>query len=255
MTTDILSEETKGGHTLSDENVTASSSNQEEAPATLDVFVLLDHVFFMVIFSDTPENIYKAYLSFTKDILSLYHGKYDKDEIRSALIIAEDHLTILIEDSESGCEASIKFAGRAIKFLKQYIQLIAEKCVAQGIAEKKEVTTENLRFLAYTFIWGHKFTEFIEIVEGILEMECIRNIAQGEVKEALFIRVMMDLFGFKDKTLQDYRAARNKLRRKAPKADGKCKMLQDLKDNLEAAWTKSYYDYTPQEMKAKGIQS
>lgn len=255
MITEMQPEETNGGHTLSEENVTASSTNQEDAQAALDVFVLLDHAFFMVIFSDTPENIYKAYLSFTKDILSLYHGKYDKDEIRSALIIAEDHLSILIEDSESGCEVSIKFAGRAIKFLKQYIQLIAEKCVASGIAEKKEVTTESSRISAYTFKWGFKFTEFIEIMEGILEMECISDIAQGEVKEALFIRVMMNLFGFKDKTLQDYRGARNKLRHKVPKDSGNAKILRKIIDNLEKSWENYYLRYSKQELKNLSNQS
>lgn len=255
MTTDILPEETKGGHTNPKENVTANSPKHEDAQATFDVFVLLDHAFFMVIFSDTPENIYKAYLSFTKDILSLYHGKYDKDEIRSALIIAQDHLSILIEDTENGCEVSIKFAGRAVKFLKQYIQLIAEKCVANGIAEKKEVTIESSRISAYTFKWGFKFTEFIEIMEGMLEMECISDIARGEVKEALFIRVMMNLFGFKDKTLQDYRGARNKLRHKAPKDSGNAKILRKIIDNLEESWEGYYLSYSKQELKNLSNQS
>lgn len=231
-------EEVKGGHTVSSTGMTASSPVIEEYSSPINMFILLDHDFIAeVSCGNDGRKIYESYLRFTREIVSVYHGKHSKDEIRSALIIAEDHLTILLEDISEGSEVAIKFVGRAINFLKKYIQSIAEWFAANGMAEKKEVTVDTERTTAYEFNFNGEFTEFVELVDSLLEYECFDSINDGTYKDSIFIRVMLDLFGFRNKTVQHFRAARNKLFNKFPKeGKGRCKLLPTLLKNIEDIW-------------------
>lgn len=235
-------EAVKGGHTASMTSVTASQPTSGPNK-TLDIFMLTDHDFIVEVLADSDANkIYETYLRFTRDILTLYHGQHSKDEIHSALIIAEDHLTILMEDIEDGSEVSIKFVGRAIKFLKQHIQRLADKCVFAGVAEKKEVVEETKPATAYTFKFTRPFNQLVELLDALTNIKCFENIENGEVRESAFIRFMLDLFGFRHKTLRDYRAARNKLYQKAPPpGQGRCKLLPDMQTITEKIWEEKYF--------------
>ncbi len=129
-------EEVKGGHTVTLTGMTAPASIIGESISQINMFILLDHDFITeVSCGSDSRKIYETYLSFTREIVSVYHGKHSKDEIRSALIIAEDHLTILLEDISEDCEVAVKFVGRAINFLKKYIQSIAEWFAANGMRQ------------------------------------------------------------------------------------------------------------------------
>lgn len=233
-------EEVKGGHTVSLTDMTASNPVIEEGHSPINMFVLLDHDFIAEVSCGTDDRkIYESYLRFTREIVSVYHGKHSKDEIRSALIIAEDHLTILLEDISEGSEVAIKFVGRAINFLKKYIQSIADWFAANGMAEKKQIVSESERATAYEFDFNGEFTEFVELVDSLLEYECFDSINDGTHKDSVFIRVMLDLFGFRNKTVQHFRAARNKLFNKLPKeGNGRCKFLPSLLKNIEDIWEK-----------------
>lgn len=233
-------EEVKGGHTVSLTGMTASSPVIEEYSSPINMFILLDHDFIAeVSCGNDDRKIYESYLRFTREIVSVYHGKHSKDEIRSALIIAEDHLSILLEDISEGSEVAIKFVGRAINFLKKYIQSIAEWFAANGMAEKKQIVSESERATAYEFNFNGEFTEFVELVDSLLEYECFDSINDGTLKDSLFIRVMLDLFGFRHKTVQHFRAARNKIFNKLPKdGKGRCKLLPSLLKNIEDIWEK-----------------
>lgn len=243
MTNSTPPEAVKGGHTVSMTSVTASQTKSNNSDMTLDIFMLTDHDFIVEVLADKDANkIYETYLRFTRDILTLYHGQHSKDEIHSALIIAEDHLIILMEDIEDGSEVSIKFVGRAIKFLKQHIQRLAEKCVSVGVAEKKEVVEESKPATAYTFKFTRPFNQLVELLDSLINIKCFENIENGEVKESAFIKFMLDLFGFKHKTLRDYRAARNKLYQKAPPpGQGRCKMLPYMQTVTEKIWEDKYF--------------
>lgn len=233
-------EAVKGGHTISLTGMTASTYAIEEIHSPINMFVLLDHDFIAEVSCGTDDRkIYESYLRFTREIVSVYHGKHSKDEIRSALIIAEDHLTILLEDISEGSEVALKFVGRAINFLKKYIKSIAEWFAANGMAEKKDVTVDAEKATAYEFNFNGEFTEFVELVDSLLEYECFDSINNGTYKDSIFIRVMLDLFGFRNKTLQHFRAARNKLFNKFPKeGKGRCKLLPSLLKNIEDIWEK-----------------
>lgn len=233
-------EEVKGSHTVFLTGMTASNPVIEEVHSPINMFVLLDHDFIAEVSCGTDDRkIYESYLRFTREIVSVYHGKHSKDEIRSALIIAEDHLTILLEDISSGSEVALKFVGRAINFLKKYIQSIAEWFAANGMAEKKEITVDAERATAYEFNFNGEFTEFVELVDSLLEYECFDSINNGTYKDSIFIRVMLDIFGFRNKTVQHFRAARNKLFNKFPKeGKGRCKLLPSLLKNIEDIWEK-----------------
>lgn len=233
-------EEVKGGHTVSLTGMTAPASIIGESVSQINMFILLDHDFITeVSCGSDSRKIYETYLSFTWAIVSVYHGKHSKDEIRSALIIAEDHLTILLEDISEDCEVAVKFVGRAINFLKKYIQSIAEWFASNGMAARTQVTTESEKSTAYEFNFNGEFTEFVELVDSLLEYECFDSINDGTYKDAIFIRVMLDLFGFRHKTVQHFRAARNKIFNKFPKeGKGRCKLLPSLLRNIEDIWEK-----------------
>lgn len=234
----------KDGHDAPMESVTApQEKTNDNAAMPVNLFALTDHDFICEVIADTDaKRIYEAYLRFTRDILTLYHGQHSKDEIHSALIIAEDHLTILLEDIEDGSEVSIKFVGRAIKFLKQYIQRLAERCVSVGVAEKKDVVEESKPATCYTFKFARPFNQLVELLDSLINIECFENIRSGEIKESTFIRFMLDLCGFSHKTVRDYRAARNKLYQKAPPpGQGRCKMLPDMQAVTERVWEEKYF--------------
>ena len=168
-----------GGHVACETTVTAETTAPCDNMSPSDLFVLLDHEFLIEVNEGTDtRRIYESYLSFTRAIVSVYHGRYSKDEIRSALIIAEDHLTIMLEDISGECEMAVKFVGRAINFIKRYIQSIAEWFAANGMAEKletpenKSCASESVSTTAYSFGFNGEFTEFVELVDALLEYEC-----------------------------------------------------------------------------------
>lgn len=238
------SETVKGGHTANPADVTSHDTRPSDSTQPIDLFMLTDHEFIVEVIADTDAHrIYEAYLRFTRDILTLYHGQHSADEIHSALIIAEDHLTILMEDIEDGSEVSVKFVGRAIKFLKQHIQRLAEKCVSAGVAEKQEVVVkESKPATCYTFKFSRPFNQLVELLDSLVNIECFENIRNGEVRESTFIRFMLDLYGFGHKSVRDYRAARNKLYQKAPPpGQGRCKMLPDMLTATEKIWEEKYF--------------
>lgn len=242
-----LEEAVKGGHAASTIAVTANMTETAEM-SPIDLFILLDHEFIIEVNDGADDRrIYETYLSFTRAIVSVYHGRHTKDEIRSALIIAEDHLTIMLEDITEGCDIAIKFVGRAINFIKKYIQSIAEWFAANGMAEKtvvvekNEGTAERVSATAYSFGFNGEFTEFVELTDSLLEYECFDNINNGTFKDSTFIRVMLDLFGFHNKTVNHFRATRNKIYNKIPKEGcGRCKLLPKIMDNIEDIWEKRF---------------
>lgn len=85
----------KGGHDVPMASVTApQEKTNDNAAMPVNLFALTDHDFICEVIADTDaKRIYESYLRFTRDILTLYHGQHSNDEIHSALIIAEDHLT------------------------------------------------------------------------------------------------------------------------------------------------------------------
>lgn len=244
-------EAVKGGHAADPTAVTADRPEASDKMSPIDLFILLDHEFIIEINGGADDRrIYETYLNFTRTIVSVYHGKHSKDEIRSALIIAEDHLTIILEDITDECEIAVKFVGRAIKFLKKYIQSIADWFAANGMAEKKIVTDETgdtadahekKSTTAYSFGFNGEFTEFVELADALLEYECFDSINNGTFKDSTFIRVMLDLFGFRNKTVQHFRATRNKIYNKIPKeGKGRCKFLPQIMENIEDIWEKRF---------------
>lgn len=237
-------EAVKGGHTVLTTGVTAPTTAPGDCLLPVDLFILLDHDFIIEVSGGADDRrIYETYLSFTRAIVSVYHGKHSKDEIRSALIIAEDHLAILLEDIDAGCEIAVRFVGRAINFIKKYISSIAEWFAANGMAEKKEITVDAGAepATAYSFGFNGEFTEFVELVDSMLEYECFDSINNGTFKDSTFIRIMLDLFGYGHKTLQNFRATRNKIYNKMPKeGSGRCKFLPKITSNIEDIWEKRF---------------
>ncbi len=103
-----------------------TENNKSLVSESLNIFILIEHEFFIGVEAGELDNIKDTYATFTKAIVMLFHGSHNKSEVHSALIVAEDHLTIILEDSTHLDESFLRFVERAIKFIKRYLDRIGE---------------------------------------------------------------------------------------------------------------------------------
>lgn len=83
----------------------------------MDYFILLEHEFIHGARTRVLSDVMNTYSTFTKTVVALFHGEHSMSDIHSALIVAEDHLTIILEDSQLD-DSFLRFVERAIKFIK-----------------------------------------------------------------------------------------------------------------------------------------
>lgn len=219
-------------------------TNKSTADETFNVFILLEHEFLAGAETGELDNLKDTYSTFTKSIVLLFHGEYNKSEVHSALIVAEDHLTIILEDSTHLEESCLRFIGRAINFIKRYINRIGE-WIENHQPENNEVgvvkatvSKEGINIEKESAInWDGKFTEIVELVCALL--------LSGKVAaetDAEFIRGIFHLLGIK-KTVTDYYKALKKIEEKYPKDDeapGRCKLLSHLLCDTERELQRRY---------------
>ena len=163
---------------------------------------------------------------------------------RQALIVAEDHLTIILEDSTHLGENCLRFIGRAINFIKRYINRIGEwiQTHKSGNSEvdvlKATVSEEGINIEKESVInWDGKFTEIVELVCALLMSGKIAAETDAE-----FIRGIFHLLGIK-KTVTDYYKTLKKIEEKHPKDDdapGRCKLLSQLLCDTERELQRRY---------------
>lgn len=199
--------------------------------------VLIDHIFCIEAEKGTSPNFRCSYQEFTKVIATLFHGNHDMEHVHTALILAEDHLTIILEDCEGNhSDEFMRFIERAIKFIKRYIARILGNTTAVEVAKGniEEVKTDDA-----IFVWKGKFTGLVEIIRALLVAKYITPKC-----DAHFIRTIFKLFGLK-KTVNDYYKALRKLEEKAPKKQDdpqRCVALRHLLEELETAWNNKDLD-------------
>lgn len=210
----------------------------------LDLFFLLEHDFITGAKSGDFNDVNTTYSLFTKEIVLLFHGSYHKSDIHSALIIAEDHLTVILEDSTELDEYLMRFINRAINFIKRYIDRIGEwieahqprdgeVTVVSASLSDDEIKAES----TVTIQWVGKFTELVEIIFSILISGKISTETDAE-----FIRTIFNIFDVK-KSLTDYYKALKKIEEKHPKDDevpGRCKLLSHLLCDTERELQRRY---------------
>ena len=219
-------------------------TNKSTVDETFNVFILLEHEFFVGAETGELDNLKDTYSTFTKSVVLLFHGDYNKSEVHSALIVAEDHLTIILEDSTNLEETCLRFIGRAINFIKRYINRIGEwiENHQPGNGEigvvKATVSQEGINIEKESAInWDGKFTEIVELIYAML--------LSGKVStetDAEFIRGIFHLLGIK-KTMTDYYKALKKIEEKHPKDDdapGRCKLLSQLLGDTERELQRRY---------------
>ena len=219
-------------------------TNKSTVDETFNVFILLEHEFFVEAETGELDNLKDTYSTFTKSVVLLFHGDYNKSEVHSALIVAEDHLTIILEDSTNLEESCLRFIGRAINFIKRYINRIGEwiENHQPGNSEvsvvKAIVSEEGINIDKESAInWDGKFTEIVELVCALL--------LSGKVAtetDAGFIRGIFHLLGIQ-KTVTDYYKALKKIEEKHPKDDdapGRCKLLTQLLGDTEKELQRRY---------------
>ena len=211
---------------------------------SFNVFILLEHEFLAGIETGELGNLKYTYSTFTKSVVLLFHGDYNKSEVHSALIVAEDHLTIILEDSTNLEESYLRFIGRAINFIKRYINRIGEwienhqpENSEVGVV-KATVSEEGINIEKESAInWDGKFTEIVELVCALL--------MSGKVSaetDAEFIRGIFHMLGIQ-KTVTDYYKALKKIEEKHPKDDdapGRCKLLSQLLGDTERELQRRY---------------
>lgn len=219
-------------------------TNKSTVDETFNVFILLEHEFFVGAETGELDNLKDTYSTFTKSVVLLFHGDYNKSEVHSALIVAEDHLTIILEDSTHLGENCLRFIGRAINFIKRYINRIGEwiQTHKSGNSEvdvlKATVSEEGINIEKESVInWDGKFTEIVELVCALLMSGKIAAETDAE-----FIRGIFHLLGIK-KTVTDYYKTLKKIEEKHPKDDdapGRCKLLSQLLCDTERELQRRY---------------
>lgn len=219
-------------------------TNKSAADETFNVFILLEHEFLAGIETGELDNLKDTYSTFTRTVVMLFHGDYNRSEVHSAFIVAEDHLTVILEDSTHLEESYLRFIERAINFIKRYINRIGEWIESHTLKEgevavvKATVTDDEIKIdEATTISWDGKFTEIVELIYALL--------LSGKVStetDAEFIRGIFHLLGIQ-KTVAGYYKALKKIEEKHPKDDdapGRCKLLSQLLDDTERELQRRY---------------
>ena len=219
-------------------------TNKSTADETFNVFILLEHEFFVGAETGELDNLKDTYSTFTKSVVLLFHSDYNKSEVHSALIVAEDHLTIILEDSTNLEGTYLRFICRAINFIKRYINRIGEWIenhqpensmvgIVETSASEEEINIEKVSAIN----WNGKFTEIVELVCALLLSGKVATETDAE-----FIRGIFLLLGIK-KTVTDYYKALKKIEEKHPKDDdapGRCKLLMQLLGDTERELQRRY---------------
>lgn len=211
---------------------------------SLNIFILIEHEFFIGIETGDLENLKDTYTTFTKAIVMLFHGSHNKSEVHSALIVAEDHLTVILEDSTHLDDNFLRFVERAIRFIKRYIDRIGEwvrnnprndgeTAIVSATVLGESISVEEVSSIQ----WEGKFTEIVELVSALLISGNVSTETDAE-----FIRGFFNLMGIR-KTLNDYYKALKKIEEKHPKTDdnpGRCVLLARLLRDTEKEWQNRY---------------
>ncbi len=219
-------------------------NNKPLVSDALNIFILVEHEFFIDVEAGEVDNLKDSYATFTKTIVMLFHGSHNKSEVHSALIVAEDYLTIILEDSTNLDESFLRFVGRAIKFIKRYIDRIGEwvrnrplndgeTTIVSRASSEDNIAVEEVSSIQ----WEGKFTELVELVLALL----ISGKISAET-DAEFIRTIFRVFGVK-KSLTEYYKTLKKIEEKHPKDDdmpGRCKALRQLLDDTENELQRRY---------------
>lgn len=221
-----------------------TENNKSLVSESLNMFILIEHEFFIGVEAGELDNLKDTYATFTKAVVMLFHGSHNKSEVHSALIVAEDHLTVILEDSTNLDECFLRFVGRAIKFIKRYIDRIGEwvkdnplndgeVAIVSATVSDDSIAVEEVSSIQ----WEGKFTELVELVLALL----ISGKVSSET-DAEFIRTIFRIFGVK-KSLTEYYKALKKIEEKTPKDDdvpGRCKVLVQLLQDTEKELQRRY---------------
>ena len=221
-----------------------TGNNKSLVSESLNIFILIEHEFFIGVEAGELDNLKNTYATFTKAIVMLFHGSHNKSEVHSALIVAEDHLTVILEDYTHLDADFLRFVERAIKFIKRYIDRIGEwvknnpmsdgeVAVVTAPVSEDSATIEEVSSIQ----WEGKFTELVELVFALI----ISGKISAET-DAEFIRTIFRVFGVK-KSLTEYYKALKKIEEKHPKDDdmpGRCKALRQLLEDTEKELQRRY---------------
>lgn len=221
-----------------------TGNNKSLVSESLNIFILIEHEFFIGVEAGELDNLKDTYATFTKAIVMLFHGSHNRSEVHSALIVAEDHLTVILEDYTHLDADFLRFVERAIKFIKRYIDRIGEwvknnpmsdgeVAIVTAPVSEDSATIEEVSSIQ----WEGKFTELVELVFALI----ISGKISAET-DAEFIRTIFHVFGVK-KSLTEYYKALKKIEEKHPKDDdmpGRCKALRQLLDDTENELQRRY---------------
>ncbi len=221
-----------------------TGNNKSLVSESLNIFILIEHEFFIGVEAGELDNLKNTYATFTKAIVMLFHGSHNKSEVHSALIVAEDHLTVILEDYTHLDADFLRFVERAIKFIKRYIDRIGEwvknnpmsdgeVAIVTAPVSEDSATIEEVSSIQ----WEGKFTELVELVFALI----ISGKISAET-DAEFIRTIFRVFGVK-KSLTEYYKALKKIEEKHPKDDdmpGRCKALRQLLEDTEKELQRRY---------------
>lgn len=228
----------RDGHIVCDNDMTVSTQKQDKPNLTIAIrfTILIEHTFCTEVVTGSSNNLSFSYQEFTRDVVNLFHGNHDMEHIHTALILAEDHLSIILEDNQTLTPEYLRFIERAIVFIRKYLARIT------GFTGKVEVSSdtssqEDVKTEEPTFRWNGKFTELVELLSALFIGEYVESTYKSQ-----FIRSIFKTFGV-NKTMNDYYKTLRKLEEKTPKEDNapkRCVILPRLLSLTEEAWQEKY---------------
>lgn len=212
---------------------------------TLDHFMLIEHDFLNAL-TDEDKDVFLSYNDFKRLMTQVAHGNYQRDEIHTALIMAEDHIEVLLEYGHIRCHLTLKLANRALALIKKMIRQlfdtlgepeVEEVAIEEDTAtETKDDTPTKVKTVT-VWKWQKSFTQVVELVDAIMANGCV---AVADKEQSSFVRSMFSLMGV-EKTPTDFYKARHKLSQKTPKKGGtRCVLLPQMLEKLESDWEERY---------------
>lgn len=213
-----------------------------ELPEAFDLYHLAEHNFVTGVQSGHIDEADKNYRQFRRAVTDLYHGNHDREKIHTALIVAHDELTILIEDEKCSCAVTLRFAEQALQLLNRFLARLTATPEFKEVASLEEEETPQQSETAKTepvrtFKWTGAFTEFVEWLDGTMNVSRI-----DFASKKAFIGFMLDSFGV-GKSVDDFHRALKKLEQKAPaEGQGRCILLKEMLKATEETWEWCYMD-------------
>lgn len=123
--------------------------------------------------------------------------------------MAEDHLTVILEDGDIECAISFKYAEKALNFIRRFLNYHS-KAAENTVTDSADVAKTTDKAPVQEFMWKMTFTDLVEMLDALIEMNAV-EIPERCRKD--FITAVFRLFGVKKVSLTSTKPVTSLLKR------------------------------------------